>query len=58
MNLIEIKLAKCTVMLTTDEIASMLQSHPETYKKALARGKTAIRANRFEAPRNPREGQI
>ena len=53
---IEIRLNKCVVYLTSDEIHELLLTDIDTFKRGIARGKAFTRANslerRFEAKKN------
>lgn len=54
MRFIEIKLKKCVVFLTDDELSKLLQSNPELFKEGLKRGK-AIKRRRELLKRDKRE---
>jgi hypothetical protein len=58
MDFIKIPLKGCTIYLTNGEINKLLIMQPEVFKKGIERGKAFLRQERFEKPRNPREGQI
>lgn len=43
MKYIEVKLPKCTVFITSEEVQEMLKQNPSIYKKGLKRGKGILR---------------
>lgn len=48
-RLIEIKLPKCTLFLTTGEIEYLLKLDPDIWARALKRGKGVLRAKQRES---------
>ncbi len=48
---IEIKLPRCRVCLTAEEINRLLQKDPELFARAIRRGKTVNRARLARGPR-------
>ncbi len=42
--MIRVRLPKCVVILTPNELLAMLQAHPDIYERGLRRGKYARRA--------------
>jgi len=50
-ELIEIKLPKCRVLLTTDEISLMLQKNPDIFETAIERGKAFNRGKQLRVPK-------
>jgi hypothetical protein len=49
--MIKIHLTKCLLLLTEQELQSLLRRDPELWKRALQRGKAAGREQRFELPK-------
>lgn len=54
--MLEIKLTKCLLLLTEQELQSLLRRDPELWRRALGRGKAAKRQQRFERPRGTAAG--
>lgn len=48
MNYVEIKLPKCKVFLTRQEISNLLAKDPELFETAIKRGKAFTRAEQRE----------
>lgn len=48
-RLVEIRLTKCTVFLTEQELRHLLSRDPQLYAEALRRGKFILRARKEEA---------
>lgn len=46
---IEIKLPRCVVILTTEEVSNLLQRDPELFQVGLKRGKAFTRARAKES---------
>ena len=50
-GLIEVRLPKCRVFLTTNEMIRLLQQDPELFARAFKRGKRILRARNREKGR-------
>lgn len=46
--LVEIRLPKCRLVLTQGELLDLLARDPDTWQRALERGKAVLRQRRFE----------
>jgi len=55
--MIRARLPKCVVVLTPGELLTMLQAHPDIYKRGLRRGKYALRAEQA-AKRQAGDGRL
>jgi hypothetical protein len=57
---IEIKLPRCTLAITEAELMTMLKAHPDTWERAIRRGKGLLRqyqAERRHASETPPAGR-
>ena len=54
MKFIEIKLTKCILLLTEQEVTSLLAHNNELWAEALIRGKHSTRAKKLRGPKLPK----